>query len=485
MPETLSKSQILAGRQCARRLWLQANRPELRVYSPSTGRRFVQGHRLNELVHRLYPGGRVIDEDKGPAEALQLTAAHLARHPDQPLFEAAFRSHRVLVRADMIRGGEDGFELTEVKSSTRVKQHHLLDCAVQHWVICAAGHPLTKTTLAHVDTRFVYAGDGNFTGLLRHVDVSERILELLPQVPNWIDEGLAVLSLREEPDIETGPHCTRPFPCPFQAHCKPPASGYPVSLLPGGGRIIGQLQNEGIRDIREIPEGRLHKPLHERVRQATISEQAYTGPEIAAILLALPYPRYYLDFESIQFVIPRWSATRPYQQLPFQWSCHIELSPGNLLHEDFLDESGEAPLRACAESLLKPLGNAGPIFCYSRYERTVIHQLAARFPDLSTRLVSLVERLFDLLPLVKAHYYHPAMRGSFSIKAVLPTIAPELGYDRLGDVSDGIGAQIAYEELIDETSSAQRRQELSGELRRYCSLDTLAMVRMVRYFENR
>ncbi len=481
----LSKSRILSVRQCRRRLWLEANRPELRIVSADTRRRFDQGHQLNAVAHRLYPDGTLIDEHLTLPDALKSTAAHLARSPRRPLFEATFSKHRVLVRADIFRAGETGFELTEVKSSTRVKPYHLLDCAVQNWVISEAGYPIERTILAHIDTRFTYRGDNDFDGLLRQVDVTERIVDLIPELPYLVAEGLDTLSLQVEPDIATGPHCTRPFACPFIDHCSAATTAYPLSLLPGGGHIIKELMAEGIEDIRDIPDGRLHKPLQQRVRQATISGQAYIGREIRQALLALPYPRYYLDFESIQFAIPRWAGTRPYQQLPFQWSCHIEDTAGEIRHQEFLQGSSEPPMRPCAEALIDTLGNAGPIFCYSRYERTVMHQLAARFPDLATRLNSLAERLFDLLPLVKMHYYHPAMKGSYSIKAVLPTVAPTLSYDRLGEVRDGIAAQTAYERLIDKDTSAQQRHELMIQLKEYCSLDTLAMVALVRFFEER
>lgn len=484
MSKMLSKSRILAVRQCRRRLWLEANRPDLRVYGADTRRRFDQGHQLNGLVRRLYPDGTLIDEGVTLSDALKSTAAHLARSPRRPLFEATFSKHRVLVRADIFCKGENGFELTEVKSSTRVKPYHLLDCAVQNWVISEAGYPVEKTILAHIDTRFIYRGDHDFAGLLRHVDVTERIADLIPELPGLIADGLDTLSLPLEPDIATGPHCTRPFSCPFIDHCSPATTEYPLGLLPGGGRIVDELLGEGIEDIRDIPDGRLHKPLQQRVRQATVSGQAYVGPEIRQTLQVLPYPRYYLDFESIQFAIPRWPGTRPYQQLPFQWSCHIEGTSGAIRHEEFLEGSGEPPMRACAEALIDTLGNEGPIFCYSRYERTVMHQLAARFPDLAPGLNALAERLFDLLPLVKAHYYHPAMKGSYSVKAVLPTVAPELSYDGLADVHDGVGAQLAYEKLIDPGSSEKQRQDLSIQLREYCRLDTLAMVKIVRFFEN-
>ena len=321
----LSKSRILSVWQCRRRLWLEARRPDLRAHSTEMRRRFDQGRQLNALVHRLYPDGALIDEELSLPDALRETARHLVRRPQHPLFEATFSQQGVVVRADIFRSGENGYQLTEVKSSTRVKPYHLLDCAVQNWVISAAGYPIEQTFLAHIDTRFLYRGDSDYSGLLRRVDVSERMAELIPKVPGLVTACLETLSRPEEPDIATGPHCTRPFSCPLKGHCSPTTTEYPIRLLPGGGHIIKELAEQGIRDIRDIPDGRLQKPLHQRVHQATISGQPYISPEIRQILLDLPYPRYYLDFESIQFAIPRWARTRPYQQLPFQWSCHTGL----------------------------------------------------------------------------------------------------------------------------------------------------------------
>ena len=480
MPTMLSKSRVLAARQCPKRLWLEVNRPGLRVVSPDTQRRFDQGHRLNDVVHRLIPDGRLIAPEVTLGTALGITKRHLARSPDAPLFEATFSRHRVLVRADVFERTGDAWRLTEVKSSTRVKPYHLDDCAVQAWVIGEAGYPVAETVLAHIDTDFVYRGDGNYRGLLKHQDVTEQIEARLPQVPGWVAEGLEALA-GDEPAIAMGDQCTDPFECPFLEHCSPEPVAYPVTRLPNRGRIVDQLLAEGIEDIRDIPPGRLTRPLHERVRLATVSGEPYIAEELAAILQGLPYPRHYLDFESIQFVVPVWPDTRPYEQLPFQWSCQIEENDGRLSEVPFLDLSGEPPMRGCAEKLLATLGAAGPVLTYSPFERQVIHGLARRFPDLRPALEAAAARILDLLPLIRQHYYHPAMRGSFSIKAVLPTVAPHLSYADLGDVKDGTAAQVAFEEAIAADTPRARRDELRNALLKYCALDTLAMVETVRF----
>jgi len=106
----------------------------------------------------------------------------------------------------------------------------------------------------------------------------------------------------------------------------------------------------------------------------------------------------------------------------------------------------------------------------------------ARVPELASALLGINDRVVDLLPMARQHYYHPAMKGSWSIKAVLPTIAPDLGYDEM-EVANGGDAQNAYSEIVDPKTTRNRKQKLARGLRKYCTLDTLAMVKLAWFFE--
>ena len=172
-------------------------------------------------------------------------------------------------------------------------------------------------------------------------------------------------------------------------------------------------------------------------------------------------------------------GTRPFEQTPFQLSCHREASDGTLLHRGFLDLSGRNPSRACAEALLSAIGPVGAIVAYNAsFERRCINVLAAQFADLAPRLEQLAQRVVDLLPLVKAHFYHRDMHGSFSIKAVLPTLVPQLRYEDLDGVQGGTMAQLAYTEATTLGCAPERKAQLSKQLVAYCKLDTLAMVEL-------
>lgn len=484
----LSKSKLMAHRQCPKRLWLQVHRPELTEWADASSIAIQHGYGIGEVARTLYPDGWLID-GANLADALADTQLALASQLNRTLFEATFEHEGVLIRADVLIPEEGEHRLVEVKASTRVKDYHLSDCAIQAWVCRQAGLSLSRVELAHVDSGFVYPGGGDYRGLLRHVDLTGTIEPLISQVPGWIEAARATLE-GGEPAIAPGVQCHVPYACPFLGHCAeatglPAESEFPLRLLPHPGKLIAELEAEGYRDLRDVPAERLAKPKHRRIHRVALSGEAELDPAAAAALSRHEYPRYYLDFESIQFAVPRWAGTRPYQQLVFQWSCHVEDAPGELRHMEFLDGSGDDPRRPFAQALIEALGEHGPVFVYNiGFERTRTNELASDFPDLSAPLLAIGERMVDLLPLVRKHYYHPGMDGSWSIKSVLPTLAPDLDYTAL-QVQHGAMAQEAYAELIDPCTVPQRRGELRRNLLDYCRLDTLAMVRLTWYLEGR
>lgn len=478
----LSKSRLLAGLQCPKRLWLQVHRPDLAALTPEARYAFHIGRTVTEAARALHPGGRLIESISDIPLALAETRRALRLKPRVPLYEAAFEHAGVLVRTDLLLPVRGGYRLVEVKASTALKAGQLLDCAVQAWVLAGAGCRPRRVELAHVNGAFVYEGAGRYEGLLDYADVSAEVEALLPALPEQA-EALRAVVAGAEPEIAMGEQCSHPYACPFREHCAGEQPEYPVSLLPRGGRLVQDLLAEGFRDLREVPAERLVKPLHRRIHRATLTGDPFLDPAVARRLAALPYPRHYLDFEAIGLAVPIWPGTRPYEPLPFQWSCHTEPGPGRLDHAEFLDVGGGLPIRRFAEGLIAALGRRGPIFVYSGFEQQVLGRLAARLPDLAEGLNGVVDRLVDLLPLVREHYYHPAMKGDFSIKVVLPTVAPQRDYGALAEVQNGTLAQLAYLEAIDAATAPERRIELAERLRAYCKLDTQALAELVHFLE--
>ncbi|MBT8633405.1 DUF2779 domain-containing protein [Polynucleobacter paneuropaeus] len=476
---SLSKSKIIAHRQCPKRLWLQINRPELVQISAATQVRFDEGNKVGDIARQNYPGG-VFIETLNRAEAIAQTKEAVTKR--QTIFEGAFFEENVMIRADLLFPENDGYRLVEVKSSTGVKSYHVDDVTVQSWVMEKAGCSPTSMALAYINNKFVYQGDENYEGLFSEADLSNQVKPNMSQVQSWVDAAEKTLASPVEPAIAPGEQCTDPFTCDFIDYCSPPEEGveYPVEILPYGKAIASELRGDGYKDLREVPADRLSNPKHLKVHAATLSGSAILDPEAISQIQALQYPRYYLDFETIGFAVPIWAGTRPYMQLPFQWSCHIEQSDGSMTHKEFLDLSGNDPREMFAKTLIEAVSKDGPVIVYNAgFEGARIKELATAFPHLASGLLAIPERFFDLLPLARNYYYHPDMKGSWSIKDVLPTIAPELDYANL-EVSDGAMAQEAYKEAIHSQTTPERKEVVRRAMLKYCEQDTIAMLKIVR-----
>jgi hypothetical protein len=471
----------MSARQCLKRLHLEIHRPELKVVSAATEISFEIGHRVGAVAQDIYgtEDAEIIPYEGGMSHALKKSQRLVNAGPEFPIFEATFQYNGVLVRVDALLPDDVGWRIVEVKASTTVKDEHPFDCAVQSWVFQGVGHRLNGIALAHVDNSFVYQGDGDYSGLLIEQDMAGEVEQLRSVVAEWIDKARSTAA-GEEPDIPVGRHCFQPYECPFVSHCWPSETDFPVQALAGNTEKLGEFVRLGYRDVRDVPVSQLTEK-QQRIQRVTATGQAELLPGASRFVRDLAYPRYYLDFETIMPAVPIWAGTRPYETLPFQWSCHYESAPGNMDHAEFLDLTGDPPMRRLAESLIRALASEGPVLMYTAYEKRMINGLIERFPDLQRPLTGIVERLVDLAPITRQNYYHPQMRGSWSLKAVLPTIAADMCYSELQGIQEGTGASEGYLEAIDAGTTAARKAELEEQLMRYCKFDTEAMVRLVQF----
>ncbi len=476
----LSKSRLISAWQCPKKLHLEKHHKELAVITSQMESAFAGGHAVGDIAQQLYGTDQSVEVEFNFKTMVAETKRLIDNGADFPIFEATFRHENVLIRADVMIPEGDGWHLIEVKASTSVKDYHVLDCAIQDWVLRNSGINVLSMSLAHINNQFVYQGDGNYEGLLLENDLTEEVRAMEYDVLELVAKAREAVS-GPEPLIDVGPHCNKPYECQFISHCWPMDAQYPVTGLGGGKALLAKWVVAGYRDIRDVKRSEITAEQQLRIHRVTESGEAEVLPGAREILEALPYPRYYLDFETIGPAIPVWKGTRPYAALAIQWSCHIEQEGGEIRHEEFLDLTGEPPMRALAEQMIACLGETGPVLMYTSYEKTVINALIAMFPDLAEPLTGIVNRLWDLHPLVKAHYYHPDMLGSWSIKAVLPAMVPDMSYAGLEGINEGMGASDGFLEAINPDTDPSRKAELEEQLLRYCKFDTEAMVEIVRF----
>ena len=402
------------------------------------------------------------------------------------LYEAAFQHDGVLAYVDILVRDGYAWRAYEVKSSTSLKEVHLPDAGVQAHILRGAGLLLADFSIIHLNNQYVRQGELDLEGLFTVVSVLPEVESLQAEIRERILELKGVLQDGRVPEIDIGPHCTDPYDCDFMGHCWahiPEVSVFNVARLPKAQMF--ELYRQGVVRIEDIPaEFPLNDTSRFQVESHTDGQPRIDRGAIRGFLRSLRYPLHFLDFETTSPAVPMFDGTRPYGQVPFLYSLHRKNAPSSeVKHRGFLAEAGADPRRPLVESLLSDAGEPGDILVYSQsFEGTRIRELAEQLPEHRAELENLQPRLRDLMaPFRQRHYYHPAMHGSYSLKAVLPALVPELGYDDLA-ISDGGMAMLAYYELQAE-KDPHRAEQIRQNLWEYCERDTLAMVRILEALE--
>src|ERR1017187_2552400 len=450
-PITISKSRFVAGCQCLKRLYWQVHEPDLGGVPDTAAVAIMeQGREVGTLARQLFAGGVEVPYGD-PEQAIRITRELIANPEVPAIFEAAFEDGGVFVRVDVLHRRRDGrWRLIEVKSTADIKEQHLDDLAIQHRVVSRSGLDLASSCLAHVNRNYVYTGgDIDVWRFFRIKNLTRRVERLLPKLTFQLRSELRVLVMPNPPEIPTGPHCTNPITCEFFDRCNPPLPNDHIGYLPRlHASAAEELEEMGVESILDIPED-FHLSERQRIACTSVQTgQAWFSAELGKELESLKYPLYFMDFESVNPAIPRFAGMRPFDQLPFQWSLHVQRQPeAEPEHYEFLSTDSSEPRPEFLTSLCGGLGKSGSIVAYAAFDSQRLSELATWLPEYADRIKNIQTRLFDLLPLVRNHIYHPAFAGSYSLKSVLPALVPRMTYVGM-EVANGQDAGLAWESQI-------------------------------------
>ena len=479
---TITKSDFNTGKQCEKRLWLSRHQPSLGTpATDSLDRRAEDGIKVGQLARLYYPGGHLIDWSDEEVEVQTQNA--ITRGVDC-LYEAAFRveGEDLFVRCDILRqisGTSNEWHLIEAKSGTSVRPDYITDVAFQTNALRAAGLTVSKVAILHVNNHYLYdGGEYDPISLFTEADVTSEVDAQIDSIRVSVKKLISILEQPEPPNVETNRHCADP-PCEFHDHCHSHQPEHDVIQLPRiTAKQVTVYRKAGYRSIGDIPVQHL-KPQWTTIWNVVRSGVPHYGPTIGAVLARIQYPLHFIDFESVACALPLYPHTRPYQQILFQWSNHILHTPGDTLrHEEFLHTDNSDPRSAFADSLWKSVKDAGTIVVYSSFEASRLRELANDGIPWGAELSNKLDACaLDILKVVKDHVYHPAFKGSYSVKTVLPALVPELSYAGL-PIHDGDTASLRFLEMQGLRASEQAPKEIAANLLEYCGLDTLAMVRI-------
>ena len=369
---------------------LQVHEPELAAEPDAAAEAIIeQGREVGMLARQMFPGGVEVRSEGGLGSGDPRHArANRETETSQRSFEGTFEHNGVLVRVDMLHRRKDGrWRLIEVKSTTDVKDHHLEDVAIQHRVVTRSGVDLAASCLAHVNREYIYEGGAiDAHRFFRIRNLTRQVERLQPELTVQLRSEFRVLAMPEAPNIPAGRHCSNPFTCEFFDHCNPPIPDDHILRLPRiHASTVAKLVALGVQSIHDIPE---NYPLTGRLRRACASVQMgepWYSPEIGEELRKLKYPLYFADFETVNPALPRFSGMRPYDQIPFQWSVHVQREPGAAPeHFEFLATDTSDPRQAFISALCDVLGDSGSIVVYSQqFESQRLSDLASWLPEFS------------------------------------------------------------------------------------------------------
>ena len=474
----------MAGVQCKKRLYLNKHGEKLGISKDEDSEQqkaiFAAGTSVGELAQQLFPDG--IDCTPEVYSNLHPSIEQTSKLVSENfpvIYEAAFQFDQVFVALDILIQKADGWHAYEVKSTNDTKDTHIQDAALQYWVITNSGVKLKSMNVLHLNRNYIRVGDLNIHELFTWDDITEDVILLQPKIAIQIKANKDCLEEPNIPSIEIGPHCSDPYPCNFMGTCWKHIPDYSVFNLTRARNKSWNLYEQGILNIEDIPDGfRLSGSQQLQVSVEKSGETFIDRTGIQTFLKELNYPLYYLDFERVNPAVPARDYTRPYQGSVFQYSLHIQNEEGGpVIHKELLADPKDKNFRTTiAEQLISDMGRTGDVIVYNKaFEATRLKELIRDFPQYMVALEGIRSRMVDLaVPFQQKLYYSPEMRGSYSIKKVLPALIPDKAYSEL-EIQDGGAASLAFLQMVQGQFEGDENQTRTA-LLKYCERDTEAML---------
>ena len=479
----LSKSTFIKGVQCEKALYLHKYNRELEDDITTQQQAiFASGTNVGLLAQNLFRDGI----DASPKDYTQYFESfkytqELINKGVEVIYEAGFFYENVMCFVDILVKEHDGWHAYEVKSSTKVTHTYVIDASFQHYVIKKSGLDLANISIIHIDNTYVRYGDLDIKKLFNFVLLTESAIANQKYIKDKLSDLYNMLSKNSVPNIDIGPHCTSPYDCSFKGYCwkgLPSYSIFDLSRL--NKKTKWNLYKKGFVNINQIP---IDVGLSDNQKIEIDSYMNQTEIihkfKIREFVDSLSDSLFYLDFETYQPAVPNFNNVKPYQQIPFQYSAHYE-NTQELLHFEFLAEDSVNDSREqFIEHLIDDMQKDGDILVYNiGFERSRLRELMNVFPKYKVPLQGIIDRMKDLMiPFKEKWYYMPSMKGSYSIKSVLPALVPSLSYDHL-EINNGGLASVSFSN-IHTIASKDRVNVIRQNLLEYCKMDTLAMVKIL------
>lgn len=479
----LSKSRYCKAVQCKKIIWLKKYKPEYAIQKAKDAV-LNNGTAVGQLAKGLFGKYEDIEFNENLNIMIKQTKELLKNIPNI-ITEASFNYNNNFCSVDILKNNLDGIEIYEVKSSTEVSDIYLDDVAYQYYILNNLGFNIKKACIVYINNKYIRQEELDLNKLFNIEDVTEIAKSKQQEIKKNINE-LNKYMEENEPKDDIGIKCFKPYECEFWEYCTRDLPKPNVFDIKGGMHLDKKFEKYygGKISFEDLQTENLNPKYLEQIEFELNDLQSKIDKEaIKEIMKSLKYPLYFLDYETYQVAIPEINGTKPYQQLPFQYSLHIIKEEGaEIEHREFLADINDKDfIRHFAESLIKDIPDNGSVIIYNKaFEPARNSEIAKMYPDLKDELERINRNMVDFLePFKQRKYYTKEMQGSTSIKYVLPALYPndsELDYHNLPVVHNGGEASEAFLSLKEKSKGEQ--EKIRQGLLVYCKLDTYAMVKI-------
>jgi hypothetical protein len=490
----ISKTNFITFLDCAKNAWLKIHRPD--IYNKYPLSSFEQniidtGNKIDEMARGLFPNGKTVESRTDT----ELTKKLMTEH-SPVIYQPVFATEKFLMASDIFVWNETTslYDFYEVKSSTsseenggRKTEDYLIDIAFQKALLDDLSVKIGTMNLIRLNKEYIRSGDIDIHKLFLIENLTDTVNEKLGEVRNSMEVANEYLSRETEP---LG-HCDCIFKgwnshCTTSQYSNADLPEYPVHAIARvNKKKLIELVDSNILSIQDVPEDfELSENQRRQVDTAQSNKEYVDRKGIREFLDTMKYPLAFLDYETYPSAIPQHNRDRPYQQTPFQFSLHVIKSDGSELdHYDFLYTEKGCPDESFAEALKKHLPETGSVVVWNqKFEKGINDQIGDRLPQYKGFMASVNERVVDLMLPFSGKttvYDHHKFQGSASIKYVLPALVPELSHKDM-HIQEGGTASDTWNRIINDEYSEQEKAMKIDALKKYCHLDTLAMVEIWR-----
>ena len=487
MSTLISKSAFIKAEQCLKHFYLYKNHLYLRdKLSKEKQLIFKRGIDVGIFAQQLFPSGiDVTIGEKRNQELFAQKTQELIKQGITTIYEATFIFDNLLVMVDILHKVGDTWTAYEVKSSLKITETYVKDACFQYFVIKNCLPNLTEFNLLTLNPKYVLEGALDITKLFKTTSIMKDAVKNIDYFTHKSQVAKLTLEQGKIPDIKIGTHCFSPYSCDFIGTCwkgtEDASSVFSIGKL--SKQALFDFYDNNIKRIDEIDLKTIEKKeIKIQIKAAIEQKEQINKQQIAAFISEIKYPICSLDIEVWMPAIPFYQGTKPFQLVPFLFSMIYE-EQGELKKYSYFKPIENDGRKEFLESIIISTKPFASILMFDKsLEENILNQLVELFPEYRKDVVELKAKIIDLAePIQKGNYYHPDMKGNFTLKSLAPIVYHDSGFDSL-DIQSGITAMYIYESLLTNENSIEQ-ETIKEQLIDYCEMDALVTYQLLQFLK--